>query len=79
MKAEEFLEVYKDVVPDYSDHVMQLANGPSVALEVHYQFILFTLYCNNCLNDSTLFLLDSSSRCGVNVSSISRSLGCGYG
>jgi len=37
IKAEEFLEVYKDVVPDYSDHVMQLTNGPSVALEIRAQ------------------------------------------
>eukprot|EP01035_Chromulina_nebulosa_P018213 gene18213-23878_t len=31
---EEFLEVYKGVIPDFSDHVVQLSNGLSVALEV---------------------------------------------
>ena len=34
LQAEEFLEVYKDVVPDYVDHVLQLSNGPAIALEV---------------------------------------------
>lgn len=32
--AEEFLEVYKGVVPEYPDHVSELAGGMSVALEV---------------------------------------------
>ena len=36
LQAEEFLEVYKDVVPDYVDHVLQLSNGPSIALEVSH-------------------------------------------
>jgi hypothetical protein len=36
LQAEEFLEVYKDVVPDYVDHVLQLSNGPSIALEVRH-------------------------------------------
>jgi nucleoside-diphosphate kinase len=33
-QAEEFLEVYKDVVPDYTDHAVQLSAGMSVALEL---------------------------------------------
>jgi nucleoside-diphosphate kinase len=33
-QAEEFLEVYKGVVPDYSDHVIQLSSGQCVALEI---------------------------------------------
>lgn len=33
-QAEEFLEVYKGVVPEYSDHVIQLSSGLSVALEI---------------------------------------------
>ena len=32
--AEEFLEVYKGVVPEYVDHVNELSGGMSVALEV---------------------------------------------
>uniref|UniRef100_A0A7S0SZ01 DM10 domain-containing protein n=1 Tax=Chromulina nebulosa TaxID=96789 RepID=A0A7S0SZ01_9STRA len=34
IQSEEFLEVYKGVIPDFSDHVIQLSNGLSVALEV---------------------------------------------
>lgn len=33
-QAEEFLEVYKSVVPEYTDHVLQLCSGLSVALEL---------------------------------------------
>lgn len=33
-QAEEFLEVYNGVVPEYSDHVLQLSNGMCVALEL---------------------------------------------
>lgn len=33
-EAAEFLEVYKDVVPEYSDHCKQFCSGPSVAFEV---------------------------------------------
>ena len=33
-QAEEFLEVYREVVPDYSDHVIQLCSGLSVSLEL---------------------------------------------
>mmetsp|Transcript_28170 Transcript_28170/g.27014 ORF Transcript_28170/g.27014 Transcript_28170/m.27014 type:complete len:354 (+) Transcript_28170:119-1180(+) len=33
-QAEEFLEVYNGVVPDYSDQVIQLSSGMCVALEV---------------------------------------------
>lgn len=32
--AEEFLEVYKDVVPEYKDHVAQLCIGTSIGIEV---------------------------------------------
>ena len=32
--SEEFLEVYKGVVPEYSDHVVQLSSGNSVCLEI---------------------------------------------
>lgn len=34
VQAEEFLEVYKGVVPEYQDHVIHLCSGLSVALEV---------------------------------------------
>jgi nucleoside-diphosphate kinase len=34
IQAEEFLEVYKDVVPDYGDHVVQMSAGLAVALEL---------------------------------------------
>lgn len=33
-QAEELLEVYSGVVPDFKDHVLQLAAGLSVAMEV---------------------------------------------
>lgn len=33
-QATEFLEVYDGVLPTYNDHVVQLASGPCVALEV---------------------------------------------
>ena len=33
-QAEEFLEVYKDVVPDYPDHVVQMSAGLALALEL---------------------------------------------
>mmetsp|Transcript_803 Transcript_803/g.1774 ORF Transcript_803/g.1774 Transcript_803/m.1774 type:complete len:231 (-) Transcript_803:278-970(-) len=36
-QAEEFLQVYKGVVPEFSDHVTQLCAGISVALEVRAQ------------------------------------------
>mmetsp|Transcript_13190 Transcript_13190/g.19873 ORF Transcript_13190/g.19873 Transcript_13190/m.19873 type:complete len:359 (+) Transcript_13190:43-1119(+) len=32
--AEEFLEVYDGVVPNYSDHVVELVSGPCLALEI---------------------------------------------
>jgi nucleoside-diphosphate kinase len=35
--AEEFLEVYKGVVPEYADHVVQLCSGISIVLEVRAQ------------------------------------------
>jgi nucleoside-diphosphate kinase len=34
VQAEEFYEVYKDVVPEYNDHVQQLCSGLVIALEV---------------------------------------------
>lgn len=34
VQAEEFLEVYKGVVPEYSDHINQLSSGLCIALEV---------------------------------------------
>lgn len=34
VQAEEFLEVYKGVVPEYGDHVVHMCSGMSVALEV---------------------------------------------
>lgn len=34
VEAEEFLEVYKGVVPDFKDHVIQLSSGISIALEI---------------------------------------------
>lgn len=34
VQATEFLEVYDGVLPTYHDHVVQLAAGPSVALEI---------------------------------------------
>jgi nucleoside-diphosphate kinase len=33
-QSQEFLEVYKDVVPNYSDHVVQLCSGLSVVMEL---------------------------------------------
>ena len=36
-KAEEFLEVYKGVVPEYADQVTQLCGGPCLALELRGQ------------------------------------------
>eukprot|EP01039_Chlorochromonas_danica_P008933 gene8933-9856_t len=36
-QAEEFYEVYKGVVPEYGDHVIQLATGLSIALELRAQ------------------------------------------
>ena len=48
LQAEEFLEVYKDVVPDYVDHVLQLSNGPAIALEV-----IFFETINVCMYVST--------------------------
>jgi nucleoside-diphosphate kinase len=35
--AEEFLEVYKGVVPEYSDHVVELCGGMCVAIELRAQ------------------------------------------
>lgn len=35
--AEEFLEVYKGVVPEFTDHVVQLCSGVSIAIEVRAQ------------------------------------------
>jgi nucleoside-diphosphate kinase len=37
IQAEEFLEVYKGVVPEYKDHVMQLCAGLLIALELRAQ------------------------------------------
>ena len=34
VQAAEFLEVYDGVIPDYQDHVCQLSNGMSIAIEV---------------------------------------------
>lgn len=34
VQAEEFLEVYKGVIPEYSDHVVHFASGLSVAMEI---------------------------------------------
>lgn len=36
-QAEEFLEVYKGVVPEYQDHVLQLCGGLCVAMEIRAQ------------------------------------------
>jgi nucleoside-diphosphate kinase len=36
-QAEEFLEVYKGVIPEYTDHTIQLSSGISIALEVRAQ------------------------------------------
>lgn len=36
-QAEEFLEVYKGVLPEYPDHVIQLSSGLCVALEIRAQ------------------------------------------
>jgi nucleoside-diphosphate kinase len=36
-QAEEFLEVYKGVVPEYADQVLQLSAGISVAMEIRAQ------------------------------------------
>jgi len=35
--AEEFLEIYRDVIPDYSDHIIQLCSGVSIAIELRAQ------------------------------------------
>ena len=35
--SEEFLEVYKGVVPEYTDQVVQMCSGISIALEVRAQ------------------------------------------
>ena len=35
--AEEFLEVYNGVVPEYQDHVVELCSGMCVALELRAQ------------------------------------------
>lgn len=35
--AEEFLEIYRDVIPDYSDHIIQLSSGISIAIELRAQ------------------------------------------
>lgn len=37
VQAEEFLEVYKGVVPEYGDHVVQFCSGMSIALEIRAQ------------------------------------------
>jgi nucleoside-diphosphate kinase len=37
LQAEEFLEVYKSVAPEYPDHVLQLCSGLSIALEIRAQ------------------------------------------
>lgn len=37
VQAEEFLEVYKGVVPEYPDHVVQFCSGMSIALEIRAQ------------------------------------------
>ena len=34
LASEEFLEVYKGVIPEYSDHIVQLCSGISVCLEL---------------------------------------------
>ena len=36
-QAEEFLEVYKGVIPEYADHVVQFSSGLSIALEIRAQ------------------------------------------
>lgn len=41
-QAEEFLEVYKGVVPEYTDHVLQLTSGISIALELRAQSAVST-------------------------------------
>lgn len=35
--AEEFLEIYKDVIPDFPDHITQLCSGIAVAIELRAQ------------------------------------------
>jgi nucleoside-diphosphate kinase len=37
IQAEEFLEVYKGVIPEYTDHTIQLSSGLSIALEIRAQ------------------------------------------
>lgn len=37
VQAEEFLEVYKGVIPEYTDHTIQLSSGLCIALEVRAQ------------------------------------------
>ena len=37
VQAEEFLEVYKGVIPEYTDHTIQLSSGLSIALEIRAQ------------------------------------------
>lgn len=34
VNCEEFLEVYKGVVPEYTQMVVQLTNGPALAMEI---------------------------------------------
>ena len=44
LQAEEFLEVYKGVLPntEYSDHILQLSSGISIALEIRAENIIPT-------------------------------------
>jgi nucleoside-diphosphate kinase len=37
IQAEEFLEVYKGVIPEYTDHTIQLSSGLSIAMEIRAQ------------------------------------------
>eukprot|EP01038_Epipyxis_sp_PR26KG_P014602 gene14602-19609_t len=37
ISSEEFLEVYKGVLPDFGDHAIQLASGLAIALEIRAQ------------------------------------------
>ena len=41
--AEEFLEVYKGVVTEYSQMVTELCSGPCLAIEVHDLYNLFII------------------------------------
>ena len=38
--AEEFLEIYKNLIPEYVEMVNELSMGPCVALEIWYDFYL---------------------------------------